>query len=290
MLDIIHTIGEMFVAPDADPLGRSIVFMPAKGGSGSSTIAQNVAWTISTLFENEVMLADFDLAGGTVGLNFNQEPTRGINEALFAPEKLDETYLDRLLTKCTDHLNLLAAPAMLDRTYDFTSQSVDALIEAAQKSVPYMVGDLPYGWTSWAESAVVSADEVVITTTPDLAGLRNAKNLFDNIKQQRKTDPIPHVILNNVGRSKDTEIRPSQFEDALEIELAAVMPFEPSVFGTAMNNGQMIEESSPKSSLINDFRQLAGRLTGRTTQTTAENKSSLMPLLNKLRGSLKKAS
>jgi len=202
-MDLIATIGEMFVAPDADPLGRSIAFVGAKGGTGSSTIAQNMAWSISELFENEVIIADFDLAGGTVGLNFNQDPTQGIAEALFSSEKLDGVYLDRLLAKCTDHLNLLTAPAALDRTYDFGSEQVDRLIEVAQESVPFLVADLPYQWNDWTEKTLVTADEVVITATPDLAGLRNAKNLFDLLVQKRSNDPKPHVVLNQVSRSKD---------------------------------------------------------------------------------------
>lgn len=288
-MDMINTIGEMFVAPDAEPLGRSIAFIGAKGGSGSSTIAQNVAWSISELFQNEVIIGDFDLAGGTVGLNFNQDPAQGIAEALLSNEKLDETYLDRILAKCTDHLNLLTAPATLDRTYDFSSDVVDRLAEVAQKSVPYFVSDLPNQWTSWTEKLLTTADEVVITTTPDLAGLRNAKNLYDRLSANRKSDPKPHLVLNYVGRSKDTEIKVGAFEDALETEFAMVLQFEPSLFGTAMNNGQMIGESNVKSPIVQQFKTMAANLTGRLEPNAMERKRTKLPFLDKLR-SKKKAS
>ena len=51
----------IFVDPDAEPLGRTIAFIGAKGGVGSSTIAHNCAFGISTLFSTETILADLDL-------------------------------------------------------------------------------------------------------------------------------------------------------------------------------------------------------------------------------------
>ncbi|MEP2944146.1 MAG: AAA family ATPase [Hyphomicrobiales bacterium] len=283
-IDLISSLGDMFTAPDAEPLGRTIAFVGAKGGSGSSSIAQNTAWSISELFENDVIIADFDFAGGTVGLNFNQDPAQTIADALVSSEKLDGTYLDRILTKCTDHLNLLTAPAILDRMYEYTEEEIDGLVEVAQSSVPYFVMDLPYLWNDWMAATLTSADEVVITTTPDLAGLRNAKNLFDTLKQKRKTDPKPHIILNQVDRSKETEIKVGAFEDALETKVTLSIPFEPVVFGTAMNNGQMIAESNPRSPTVAKFKALAANLTGRTEAASMEKSGMKVPFLDKFRG------
>ena len=55
-------------------------------------------------------IADLDLAFGTAGLDFNQDPPQGIAEAVFAPDRLDARLVDRLLSKCSDNLSLLAAP------------------------------------------------------------------------------------------------------------------------------------------------------------------------------------
>ncbi len=281
-MDLIHTIGEMFTAPDAEPLGRSIAFLSTKGGSGSSTLAQNVAWSISEIFDNEVVLADFDLAGGTVGLNFNQDPAQTIADCLFSDQKIDETFLDRILSKCTDHLHLLTAPASLERTYDLKVEAADQLIETAQASVPYFVADLPCQWTPWVEHIVTSADEVVICATPDLAGLRNAKNYYDNLIQKRQTDTKPRLVLNQLGRSKETEIKPAAFEEALEAKLDLVIPFEPALFGTAMNNGLMVGESNPKAPVVNDFKSLAALVTGRVEVSALEKKGLKLPFLDML--------
>lgn len=85
MVDVVSIISSIFVDPEADPIGRSIAFIGAKGGVGSSTIAHNVAWSMSTLFSSEVMVADLDLAFGTANINFDQDPAQGIAEAGLLP-------------------------------------------------------------------------------------------------------------------------------------------------------------------------------------------------------------
>src|SRR5690606_18391155 len=113
----------------------------AKGGVGASTIAHNVGWMMSSLFETEVVIADLDLAFGTASIDFDQDPPQGIAEAVFSPERIDEVYLDRLLAQCSEHLSLLAAPSTLDRVYDFEQDAFTQLIDTAQRSAPLLVLD-----------------------------------------------------------------------------------------------------------------------------------------------------
>ena len=107
---------------------------------------------------------------------------------------------------------------------------------------PVIVLDTPHVWTAWSRRLAVSADEIVIVATPDLASLRNAKNLFDNLKASRPNDGTPRVVLNQTGAPKRPEIAPGEFAKALGTELAAILPHDAALFGTAANNGQMIAE------------------------------------------------
>ena len=143
-IGIIRAISDLYVERTAQPLGRTIAFVGGKGGVGSSTIAHNVAWAIARCFESDVVIADFDLAFGTAGLDFNQDPTQGIAEAVNAPDRLDDNFLERLLAKASDHVSLLAAPATLDRTYDFGETVFEQVIDVAQASVPGVILDLPH--------------------------------------------------------------------------------------------------------------------------------------------------
>jgi pilus assembly protein CpaE len=281
MAEMVAVIAAIFVDPDAAPIGRSIAFVGAKGGVGSSTIAHNVAWTMSSLFKSEVVVADLDLPFGTANINFDQDPGQGIAEAVFSPERVDEVYLDRLLAQCAEHLSLLAAPSSLDRTYDFESESFSEIIDTAQRSAPTVVLDVPHVWNSWAKTTLVRADEVVITATPELANLRNTKNLVDMLKKLRPNDAPPKLIINQVGIPKRPEISPADFADPLGLTALAVIPFEPQLFGNASNNGRMLGEMDAKSPIVGMLNEVAHILTGRAEIRT-KKKAGLNGLLGKL--------
>ncbi|WP_113109332.1 CtpF protein [Rhizobiales bacterium] len=270
MADMLASISAIFVDPEAEPLGRSIAFVGAKGGVGASTIAHNCAFGISSLFSTETILADLDLPFGTANIDFDQDPAQGIAEAVFAPERLDEVFLDRLLTKCSEHLSLLAAPSLLDRAYDFDSMAFQPIIEVLQRSAPVAVLDIPHGWSEWTRSVLASVDEVVICAAPDLANLRNTKNMIDALKKLRPNDRAPHLILNQVGMPKRPEIAPADFVEPLEIEPIAILPFDAQLFGNAANSGRMISEIDAKSPMAETFSQIAHIVTGRVAMKKAK--------------------
>ncbi|AOF90791.1 CpaE family protein [Sinorhizobium sp. RAC02] len=265
MAEVLNAMAAIFIDPDAEPLGRTVAFIGAKGGCGSSTIAHNCAFDISNLFQTEVILADLDLPYGTANIDFDQDPPQGISEAIYAPERLDEVFLDRLLTKCSDHLSLLAAPSMLDRAYDLERGSFQPIMEVLQRSAPVSVLDVPHAWSEWTRTLLSEVDELVITATPDLANLRNAKNMLDALKKLRPNDKPPHLVLNQVGLPKRPEISPNDFCEPLGIEPVAIIPFDAQLFGTAANSGRMIAEMDRKSPTAETFAQLAHIVTGRAT-------------------------
>ena len=178
-IDVVRSICGLFSAPDAKPVGRIIAVVGAKGGVGASTIAHNVAWAIARDLALDSVVADLDLAFGTAGLDYNQDPPQGIADAVFSPDRVDTAFIDRLLSKCTDHLSLLAAPATLDRVYDFGAEAFDAIFDTLRATMPCIVLDVPHQWTGWTKRALIGADDILIVAAPDLANLRNAKNLFD---------------------------------------------------------------------------------------------------------------
>lgn len=281
MADVMSVISAIFVDPEAAPMGRSIAFIGAKGGVGSSSIAHNVAWTISSLFKSEVVVADMDLAFGTANINFDQDPGQGIAEAVFSPERIDEVYLDRLLAQCAEHLSLLAAPSALDRTYDFDEDAFAEIVEIAQRSAPLLVLDVPHIWTGWTKTTLTRADEIIITATPELANLRNTKNLVDMLKKLRPNDAPPKLIINQAGVPKRPEITAEDFADPLGLTPMAVIPFDPLIFGNASNNGRMLGEMDAKSQIVAQINDIAHIVTGRS-EIKAKKKSAISGLLGRL--------
>src|SRR5580698_7031497 len=281
-LDVVRSICGLFSSPEAKAVGRIIAIVGAKGGVGSSTVAHNVAWAIARDLTLDSVVADLDLAFGTAGLDYNQDPPQGIADAVFSPDRVDTAFIDRLLSKCTDHLSLLAAPATLDRVYDFGAEAFVAIFDTLRSSMPSVFLDIPNKWSGWTRRAMVSADDILIVATPDLASLRNTKNIFDLLKASRPNDRIPLYCLNQVGVPKRPEINANEFAKAIESQPIAAIPFDPQMFGSAANNGQMIAEVSAGHRTTEMFLQIAQRLTGRG-ETKKPRGSFLSPLIEKLR-------
>jgi pilus assembly protein CpaE len=282
VIDVVRAISGMYSSPDAKPVGRAVAVVGAKGGVGASTVAHNIGWAIARDLKIDAVVTDLDLPFGTAGLDYNQDPPQGIADAVFSPERIDTAFVDRLLSKCTDHLSLLAAPATLERVYDFGAEAFDAIFDVLRSTVPCIVLDVPHVWTGWSRRLLVGADEILIVAAPDLANLRNVKNLMDLLRQARPNDQPARYCLNQVGIAKRPEIKPADFAKALELESAAVIPFEPQMFGAAANNGQMIAEVSSGHRSAETFRQLAQLVTGRVDVKRSRS-SLLSPLLDKLK-------
>jgi pilus assembly protein CpaE len=281
-LDIVRSICGLYSAPDAKPVGRILAVIGAKGGVGASTVAHNLAWSIARDLSLDSVVTDLDLAFGTAGLDYNQDPPQGIADAVFSPDRIDTAFVDRLLSKCSDNLSLLAAPATLDRVYDFGAEAFDAIFDSLRATVPCIVLDMPHQWTGWTQRTLLAADDILIVASPDLANLRNTKNLVDFLKAARVNDHRPFYLLNQVGVPKRPEIKSADFAKALDDDPAAIIPFEPQIFGTAANNGQMIAEVAGNHKIAEVFRNLAQLMTGRSE--AKKSKSSLLsPFIQKFR-------
>ncbi len=281
VVDFIQAMSQLFSVPGAKPLGRVIAVVGAKGGVGASTIAHNLAWSLASVTEMATIIADFDLAFGTAGLDYNQDPPQGVAEAVFAPDRVDTVLVERLLSKCGEKLSLLAAPATLDRVLDFSEASFNSLLDAMRASTPWIVLDVPHVWSSWARRILVSADEVIVVATPDLANLRNTKNLIDNVKGARLNDAPSRLVLNGVGMLKRPEIAAAEFAKAVETDPTAVIPHDAKLFGAAANNGQMIAEIEPNGKTAQAFVDLAATLAGRA-DARKPKRGILEPLIAKI--------
>ena len=254
-IDVVRSVCDLFSSPEAKAVGRIIAVVGAKGGVGASTVAHNVAWAIARDLALDSVVADLDLAFGTAGLDYNQDPPQGIAEAVFSPDRVDTAFVDRLLSKCPTisacwrrrrprpGLRFRRGGVRFDLRY---AAHHDALHRARR----------PHQWSGWTKRALIAADDILIVAAPDLANLRNAKNMFDLLKASRPNDRAPLYCLNQVGVPKRPEINASEFAKAIENHPIATIPFDPQIFGSAANNGQMIAEVSAKHRTTEMFLQM----------------------------------
>lgn len=279
---IIDLVAGLFNDPKAAPLGRIVSFVGSKGGVGSSTIAHNIAWATSHRQQVDTIITDLDLAFGTASLNFNQDGAGGMLEALNAPDRLDSTLVERMMTKLGDKLSLLNGPGSVERELNFEGSAVEAILNVVRSSAPLVIVDVPNMWAPWVKHTLLHSDEIIITATPELPSLRNAKNLMDLLKAARTNDRPPRLIINQVGIPKRPEIAPQDFAKALGVTPMAIIPHDPASFGLAQGNGQMLFEVAPKSKAAEILNGLAPAIAGHQMAPPPKSKSSLLSKLSML--------
>lgn len=278
-IDFVSALAALYVDGSIKKIGRLYGFYGARGGVGASTCAHNFAWTLARESSSQVTLLDFDFAYGTASLNFNQEPNAGLGDILRSLDRVDSSALDRILSPCGERLNLAAAPAALDRTYDFAETELDQLLDAAREIIPQIVVDVPHMWTSAMRRVLISCDEIIMVATPDLASLRNARGFFDMMRVSRPNDALPRIILNMTNVPKKPEINVTDFCKALEVNPLAVIPYDAKTFATAANNGQMIAEVDPN---FKYFQSIVRIFNGKVENDAPAKKSLFAPLLKRI--------
>jgi pilus assembly protein CpaE len=283
VMEFIGRISLLYNGPKAGAIGRTVAVFGAKGGVGASTLAHNLAWSISRQFEMQTVICDLDLPFGTAALNYNQDPPQGLADAVFSPDRLDMNFIDRLLARCGDQLSILSAPATLDRAYDLDEQAIDPILEILGSTAPCSILDVPHCWNGWTRRVLTAVDEVIVVAAPDLANLRNAKTLVDMLRSTRTNDRAPHLVLNMVGMPRRPEISVAEFSRVIELEPTGVVPFDPKIFGVAANNGQMLDEVDVGSGVVEILDAMARVIAGRASGQKAPR--GLLPkLLNRFVG------
>src|SRR5262245_9429386 len=272
----VESVASLFANQSTEPVGSVIAFVGAKGGAGSSTVCHNVGWALSEALGLHVVIADLDLAFGTAGLNLNQDPARGMSEALQAAHRLDEALIEQFLTRCSRHLSVLAAPLTLDRDEAILGDALEAVLDTLRQCMPFVAVDLPHVWTPPVKRVLLQADEVVLTATPDLAGLRNAKSILDALA--RRAGPPPHLVINMANMPG----RPDLSLEEFDLDPVEAIEFDAATFGSAANDGRMIEEFRPRARAAQQFRALALRLAHGAPPQEEVKPSPFAPLLERL--------
>lgn len=243
-------------------IGLMTAFIGSRGGTGSSTVAHNVAVAMSRNLNTEVLLADLDLQFGTVGIDFDVDGSYGMNDVLRSADRLDDVLLSRLALKYDENLFILASETSLDRTADIHRGAIERLTEVTHTSPRHVILDIPRIWTRRTKQALINADNIVITATPDLTSLRNCKIIVEFLRQARPNDAMPLLVLNQIGQPRRPEITPEEFAEAVRLDLGPRLSYNASLFGRASNNGQLIADFAEKSAFSKAFIDIAKRING----------------------------
>ena len=254
-IDVVRSVCNLFSAPEAKAVGRIIAIVGAKGGVGSSTVAHNVAWAIARDLSLDSVVADLDLAFGTAGLDYNQDPPQGIADAVFSPDRS----IPRSSTACCRNAPTTSACWRRQR------RSTRSTISARKPSIRSSIRFAPRCPASCSTFPINGRDGPGAPDRGRRHSDRRGARSRQSAQHQEHLRPAEGIaaersraaLLPEPGRHPEAAGNPGrEFAKAIENQPIATIPFDPQMFGAAANNGQMIAEISATHRTTEMFLQM----------------------------------
>ncbi len=232
--------------------GKVVAVAGVRGGAGATTLAINLAHRLAAE-GRRVALVDLDLSGGTVALGLDLKPAAALREALEAPERLDDLFLERAVVSAGDRLDVLAAEEGPGHAPEPRPDAVAALLHRLARRYHYVVADLPRG--ALAAPILALAGARLLVSDPSLAGARDALRLSQALGAATPT----LVALNRAGQPGGLSVQ--DFAKALGRKPDAQVDWLPKPLGLAAVQG--VVASAQCRPFRAQLDALAAQITGR---------------------------
>ena len=234
--------------------GTVIVFSSAKPGSGGSTLAMQTAFSLRHQTGKRVLLADFDLKGGTVGFSCKAGSTGSFLDALNNAGQLSASTWAALL-RDIDGVDVLAAPD-IPHSGEVDSRELNAVIEFARSRYDWIIIDVPVVFEQISLMVLSNADCAMLVLTPELPTLhlaRKALQLLDHIGFPRERF---QVLVNRADRRHD--ISPSDMEKLFQCPVSSTFPNDYFSVGRVVTLGKPLDAACALGLAV---QELTSRLT-----------------------------
>jgi pilus assembly protein CpaE len=246
--------------------GQVIVVMSAKGGSGKTVTATNVALLLTRFVDRRVALVDADLQFGDVCLVLQLEPRFTLVNAAHEMHHLDPALLDSLLTEHPSGLKVMAAPLEPAFADDISTASLITVVELLKQSYDYVVVDTASLLDELLLSLLEKADIILQVVDMDLPSVKNAKLALETLRLLKfQTNKVKLVLNRSNARAR---LDDKEIEGALKMEIAAAIPSDGAV-AASMNEGRPVVESAPRSRVAKGFESVAELVAGPIPEPTS---------------------
>jgi pilus assembly protein CpaE len=161
--------------------GVIAVFSSVKPGSGASTIAAQTAFALRRTSGKRVLLADFDLAGGTIGFHLKLNHPTSVLDALANADQLSADLWSSFVSE-SGGVDVLCAPEA-PHLGPIDSIRLHAVMEYARLNYDWVVIDLPLIFQRLSLMALSNADRAFLISTSELPSLHLARKAIRLLEQ-----------------------------------------------------------------------------------------------------------
>lgn len=251
-------------------LGRVIVYVGPKGGTGRTTLAVNTAVSIQKQTGNSVVMVDADYSAPALDVMLNLEGDNDVSLLLARISRLDQDLINSVLANHSSGIKVLLAPPPGYGMLDITLPQVEQIISSLRKMFDWVFIDLGVAPDETAYAFLDSADLIVMTVVPELVCLRNTRMLFDQLRSRGYPDDKIWLVLNRSTIAGGVSRR--DIEDRLHVRIRHAVPDDQPLVSLAVNRGVPMVLSHPRSAVVKAVQDLAEQVVREKSAPVAVDK------------------
>jgi len=219
----------------AGPKGKIVTIYSPKGGTGTTTLAVNLALTLHNE-DTRTALVDGNLQFGDIAVFVNEQGKNTIAELSLRAEELDPEIVEEVMVKhSASGVHILAAPSRPEYAEKVSSAQFTKVLEYLRQMYAYIIVDTSSYLTDITLSAIDVSDLIVLVTTQDIPAIKNCR-LFLDLLQTMGIDR--GRILFTMNRfDKRINITPERVAENLKQEVSSVIPLDEQTVMKAVNRG-----------------------------------------------------
>jgi len=252
------------VASIGSPVGgrrRVAVFFSPKGGVGTTTIAVNVAMAMAQRRPDSVVIVDLDSQFGQVATHLNLPPRQTIGDVVRDDGAMSEAEVLRTYTVRHDsglHALASAGDPEIGRTVSATH--VSRILQLLPGTFDTVVADAGRMLDDRTLAAFEAADVVVFPVIGEIPALNALRGLLDQLAVVGSTTAKAMFVLNGVLARE--VLRPADVERAIGTRIEGQLPYDPFLYLKAVNAGNPIVRSAPRTPPADALVELADHIFG----------------------------
>jgi pilus assembly protein CpaE len=237
--------------------GRIVGVLGASGGSGTSSLAANLAVLLAKWY-GEVALVDTHTAVSDLAVLLDLKPAHHLGDLCRNVARLDQNMFQQSLVRHPGGVQLLAAPGTFDEAALVTPPGVREVLALARGLFPFVMLDLDQALRPEHVAAVLQTDFLLVVLRLDIASLRNARRTLDHLQQLGVANDRICVVANRYGQPKELPLR--KVEQALGIAIADRIADDPAAMNSAANAGVPVVVDRPRAAVSKGLLRLAAKL------------------------------
>ncbi|MCE9508443.1 MAG: type II secretion protein ATPase [Alphaproteobacteria bacterium] len=285
-VDMVKVIARTLIEKRGMSGSRLVTVIGSKGGVGTTSVAQILAWDIAEGLKQKTMLMDAAGSAGSVGIAYGLEPSTTLIEAVRLGKSGSDDDMKRVYQVASEHLSVLACGGEPLLTGSPDPDSVETLVNRLMQKYPVVVMDLSGASRSVQKRLMERASEIVVVTTPMLSALRNARTLMGELKTLKSHLKEVDLVVNMRGVSSSEEVPLQDIKEALNMSPSAVIPYAPRIFATSEATGKPVGKNKEAQKIMDMLMPIAEKSSAVKRKGNGEDSEKNFDLMRVIRKTL----